>query len=348
MNMFAARALTGQINIIHPVGNFLTKTFFNDEKHSDTKYVDIVITKGGKEIAPHVSPRIAGKIQKKNGKKLETYEPPLLKPKFVTEAEEALEGSTVFYANGASPAERAAQILIDDLDDGKSRIERSKELMVANALIDGKIIVKGDGVEDEIDFGRNGSNTKVLTGTALWSHVDSDPRSDLKAWKQELFDRSGVVPTEVVFGQDVGNAYTSHAKVQAAFDKKNIFLGEYRPENIEPGVDFIGYDRELNLNIYKYVAKYADPITKNDTPYLAADKLILGAKRESTGAHVAFGGISDFKAFKKEGMGVNLFVGTIFVKSYEENDPSVRFLVFQSKPLPIPGNVDATMSAKVV
>ncbi len=348
ISLFAARTLTAKVNAIFPADNFLTKKFFGKNVPSKTKYVDIVITKGGKEIAPFVSPKLAGKVLKKSGKKLETYEPPLQKPKFITEAEELLDDNSVMYSNSTSPEERAAEELIKELDDGRSRIDRRTELMAAQALVNGKIYVKGDGVEDEIDYSRNGNHTKVLVGTALWTDKqNSDPRKNLEDWKQEVFDNSGVSPTEVVFGRDVGNAYTSHPKVIEAFDKKWIDRGELRPEKLEDGVTYLGYDRELDLKLYKYVGNYSDPETRENTPYLPYDRLIMGSDYTRTEGHVAFGAIADFKAFKKENMNVNLFVGEIFAKSYEE-DPSVRYVLLQSKPLPIPGNVDSSMSAKVV
>lgn len=349
LSLFAARTLTAKVNAIFPADNFLTKKFFGKNIPSKDKYVDIVITKGGKQIAPFVSPKLAGKVLKRNGKKLETYEPPLLKPKFETEAEELLEDNNVMYSDSTSLEERAAKQLATDLDDGRSRIDRRIEWMSANALIDGKISVKGDGIEDEIDYSRNPNHTKILTGTALWTDtVNSDPRADLDKWKTEVFDNSGVSPTEVVFGRDVGNAYSNHPKVKEAFDKKWINRGELKPEKLEDGVTYLGYDSELDLKMYKYVGKYEHPETGVDTPYLSYDKLIMGSEYTRTSAHVAFGGIADFKTFKKEGMNVNLFIGEIFAKSYEIEDPSARFILLQSKPLPIPGNVDSSLSAKVV
>jgi hypothetical protein len=282
---------------------------------------------------------------KRDGKVLKTYEPPLMKPKFITDAEELLNTDTVFYADGTDPEDRANLRLAEDLADGKDRIHRGKELMAVESLIRGKITVKGDGVEEEIDFGRDAQNTKILTGSALWTNADSDPINDLKTWSEYLFDKSGIAPDKVVFGRDVANAFTAHVKVQDAMDKKRLDIGEINPKKLEDGVVYIGYLKELNLEIYKYVDYY-----ENDegisTLIMPGDKLILGSNR--AGGKVAHGGIVDFKAFKAAGMDTNIFVGDIFVKSYEENDPSVRFLVFQSKPLPLPGDVDSYLSAKVV
>ena len=342
---FNSRTLTQTVSQVKPVGNFILKTFFNDESFSDTKYVDVVIKKGGRKVAPFVSPKLAGKVIKRDGKVLKTYEPPLMKPKFITEAEELLNTDTVFYADNSDPEERAMLKLAEDLADGKDRIARRKELMCVSALVDGKIIVKGDGVEEEIDFGRDAQNTKILTGSALWTDANSNPINDLKTWSDYLFDKSGIAPDKVVFGRDVANAFTAHAKVQDAMDKKRIDIGEINPKKLEDGVVYIGYLKELNLEIYKYVDYY-----ENDegvsTLIMPGDKLIMGSDR--AGGKVAHGGIVDFKAFKAAGMDTNIFVGDIFVKSYEENDPSVRFLVFQSKPLPLPGDVDSYLSAKVV
>ncbi len=348
ISLFTARELTAKVEIIHPADNFLQETFFGKEVYSNYKYVEVLIQKGGKQIAPWVSPRLEGKVVKRDGKKVEIYEPPLQKPKFLTQAEDFLNDNNSYYGAGVSPAEKAAQELVKDLDDGKSRIVRRTELMVAQALEKSSITVKGEGIEDEIEFGRKASHTKVLVGTALWTHADSDPRADLEKWQQEVLDESGVDPDICVMGRDAANAYAKHPKVREAFDIRNISAGEYKPKKKKPGVKFIGYDRELDLSIYKYTGKYEDPETKANTLYWPADKIILGADQSQTGAHIAYGGISDISSFQKEGMNVNLFVGGVFVKSWTVQDPSGRFLMFQSKPLPIPGNVDATLCAKVV
>lgn len=348
ISLFTARSLTAKVNVIHPVDNFLVQTFFGKEVPSDTKYVEIKVTKGGKDIAPFVSPRLEGKVLKQSGQKLEVYEPPLQKPKFMTIAEDLLENNSAHYANGATPEERAAEQLITDLDDGKGRIYRRTELMAAQALETSKIIVKGEGVEDEIDFGRKSSHTKVLTGTALWTDSSSDPLANLEKWQGEVLDESGVDPDICVMGRDAGNAFKKHPKVLEMFDKKDISIGELKPEKKMKGVTYLGYIKELDLQVYKYVGKYKHPETSVNTLYWPADKIVIGASHEQTDAHVAFGGIADMKTFRKEGMDVNLFVGQIFVKSWEVEDPSGRYLMFQSKPLPIPGNVDASMCAKVV
>jgi hypothetical protein len=342
---FSSRVLTQTVNQVKPVGNFILKTFFPTDDFSDTKYVDVVIKKGGRKVAPFVSPKLAGKVMKRDGKVLKTYEPPLMKPKFITDAEELLNTDTVFYADGTDPEDRANLRLAEDLADGKDRIHRGKELMAVESLISGKITVKGDGVEDEIDFGRAAENTKILTGTALWTATESDPITSLKTWAEYLFEKTGIAPDKVVFGRDVGNAFTSHEKVIKAFDVKRIDNGELNPEKLEDGVVFIGYLKELNLKIYKYVDYYENEAGVS-TLIMPGDKLILGSDR--AGGKVAHGGIVDFKAFKAAGMDTNIFVGDIFAKSYEENDPSVRFLVLQSKPLPLPGDVDSYLSAKVV
>ncbi len=342
---FSSRTLTQDVKQIKPVGNFILKTFFGVSVNSDTKYVDVLVTKGGRKIAPFVSPKLGGKVVKRDGKVLKTYEPPLLKPKFITEAEELLNTDTAFYADSSEPEDRAALRLAEDLADGKDRIERTKELMCVKALVDGRIEVKGDGVDDEIDFQRDAKNTKVLTGTALWTHKNSDPIKDLKEWSEYLFDKSGIAPDKVVFGRDVANAFTSHEKVGEAMDKRRIDIGEINPKKLEDGVVYIGYLKEINLEIFKYVDYYENEKGESEL-IMPSDKLILGSPR--AGGKMAHGGIVDFKAFRSAGMDISIFVGDIFVKSYEENDPSVRYLVFQSKPLPLPGDVDAYLSAKVV
>ncbi len=342
---FSTRALVQSVAQIKPINNFITKTFFNISEFSETKYVDVIVKKAGRKLAPFVSPKLAGKVMKRDGKILKTYEPPLLKPKFVTEAEELLSTNTVFYADGSDAEDRAALRLAEDLADGKDRIARRKELMATQVLLTGKLLVKGDGVEDELDFGRDADNTKVLTGALLWTDSTSSPLDDLRNWSQDLFDKTGLAPDKIVFGKDVGNAFMKHETIRNAFDIRNITLGELAPKKLEDGVVFLGHINELNLDIYKYVDFYEDEDGTSKL-ILPADKLILGSTRAE--GKFVHGGIVDFKAFKSAGSDMNIFVGDIFVKSYEEEDPSVRFLVFQAKPLPLCGDVDAYLCAKVV
>jgi hypothetical protein len=347
---FNSRSLTQDTKQIKPVGNFITRKFFGNganDTHSDTKYVDIIVTKAGRPIAPFVSPRLGGKVIKREGKVLKTYMPPLLKPKFVTDAEEILENTaTVFYADGTDPEDRAQIQLAEDLADGKDRIARRKELMAVEAVMDGKVTVKGNGVDDEIDFGRDPENTKILTGASKWTDPSSDPIADLEEWATEIFDKTGIYPNEIVMGRDAAKAFVQNEKVKEQLDNRRVEVGEIKPSKLEDGVFYVGHINELNIDIYKYVDFYDDEETGESKLIFPADKILMGNAR--AGGKFTHGGIVDFKAFKAAGMDINIFVGDIFVKSYENDDPSVRFLVFQAKPLPLPGEVDSYLSAKVV
>ena len=61
---FNSRTLTQSVSQVKPVGNFILKTFFNEESFSDTKCVDVVIKKDGRKVAPFVSPKLAFKANK--------------------------------------------------------------------------------------------------------------------------------------------------------------------------------------------------------------------------------------------------------------------------------------------
>ena len=342
-----SRELTQQTNRVYVPQGLITRLFFSEQKFYDTKHVDVVTTKGGRKLAPFVSPKIGGKVMRKEGGKVATYEPPMLKPKFVTEADSILEQQGVFSADGMDASDRAAEQLIEDEKNIRLSVTRRKEHMAVSLVTTGKFMAKGDGVEEEFDYGMDANNKEVLTGSALWTDGGSNPLSDLKRWKDEIFKLTGKAPNAVVLGSDVASAFMSHDKVIKAFDTRNITIGELRPQimldadgNELDGVTYIGKITQLGLDVYSYVDYYEDENGDMQDLY-PTDTLVMG--RTNAGGHFAHGGVTD----KKE-LGAEVFVGEVFVKSWQENDPDDEFIMGKSRPLPVPSDIDSFKTVKAV
>ena len=335
-----SRELTQQTNRVYSAAGLITALFFPLNKFSETKYVDVVVTKGGRKLAPYVSPKIAGKVMRKEGGKVSTYEPPMLKPKFVTEADSILEQQSIFHGDGMEASERAVEQLLKDEEDIKSSISRTKEAQAVSLVTTGKFMAKGEGTEEEFDYGMDANNIEVLTGAALWTDTLSDPLKDLSDWRTEIFKATGKNPNAVVMGVDVEAAFSSHDKVIKAFDTRSINVGELRPApmmdeegNEIEGVTFVGRITKLGMDVYSYVDFVEDEDDVVQEVFLS-NKLVMG--RTNAGGHFAHGAITD----KKE-LGAEVFVGEVFVKSWQENDPDDEFIMGKSRPLAIPSDIDS-------
>lgn len=337
MSLFETRTLTQEVNQLYPVGNFLTSTFFKNMKNPDGEYIDITIKKGKRRLAPFVSPKVGGKVVQSLSKRVQTYKPAYIKDKRVFDPSSVLKADGVFYADNKSPQQRLARKVAEELQDQIDMIGRRGEWMVASALTTGKVSIIGDGIDDEVDFGMDPDHIKTLTGTALWTDAESDPRADLKVWRTQIQKDSGIAPNTVVMGLDAINAYVNHAKVKDSYNLRRVDNGMIDPSILAGGVTYYGYDKELGLDIYSYTEWYFDEELGIDADLMPSDKIILGSTMAET--VFAHGMIQDLDM---------LSATKYFTKSWTEQDPSVRYLLTQSAPLPIPTQVDAFMCNTVV
>ncbi|MDM5272084.1 major capsid protein [Sulfurovum sp. zt1-1] len=339
--------LTQQTTQVFVPGGLITRLFFPMTKTTKEKYVDVTTKKGGRKLAPFVSPKLGGVVMKQNGKKLATYEPPLLKPKLVTEADSILEEQSVFFGDGKTPEDRAEDKLIEDETELKRMVYRRKEHMAISLVTTGKFNALGEGVEEEFDYSMNANNIVTLTGTNLWTDAASNPLKNLSTWADDIFKLTGKKPDSTVFGKDVYSAFKLNDAVIKAYDTRRINVGELRPRPMLdaegkpiPGVTYVGRWEEENLDIYAYNDYYEDEDGVVQAMF-PADKLVMGNAMDA--GHFDHAGITD----KKELPG-QVFEGEIFVKSYTTDDPSDEYLLAQSKPLPIPSDIDSFLCAKAV
>lgn len=333
--IFESRKLIATANNIKPATTFITDTFFKKVDVNSAENIDVEIRDGKRKLAPFVSPLIEGKLEPSLGKQVTSYKPAYIKFKYATEAEQvARETNGVFYADGKSPAQRAAEKAAIELKEGIDNIKRRIELMATEAVTTGNVTIKGDGIDEVIDFGMKATHQKTLTGTALWTDASSDPLKDLRAWKREVAKDSGYTPSVAVMGSDVIDAFLANDAVQKYLDNRRINLGGIAPSDIGEGVTY--YGEVEGLKIYSYDGYYEVDGTIYDV--FPSDKILLGSDRAL--AKLNYGAIKDFKAGN--------FVGAVFVKSWEVEDPSARFVLLQSAPLPVPVDINAFMCNKVV
>lgn len=339
ISIFSSRVLVKQTNKVTTPSLFFLKTFFKEEKLSDKEHIDVVIKDGKRRLAPFVSPRSEGKVVKSLGKVVNSYKPGYIKQKFITEAAELVEttGGNVFYADELTPQQRALNKLTEELKEHKEMAERRIEWMCATALTTGKIIMKGDDVDEEVDFGLPADHMVTLTGAALFTDPTSKPIEYLRKRRRKIIQDSGVSPTHVVFGEDVIDAFLGHADVKATLDTRRISMGVIDPKSFPDGTTYYGYLNELGMEIWGYNDWFIDDADGLEYPMMPADRMLMA----STNGEflINYGAIKDLKA---------LAAMKFFVKSWEVEDPSARIVLMQSAPLPVPTKVKSIICDKVV
>jgi hypothetical protein len=338
MDLFDTRTMLAALEQMLPAQSFILDLFFRTIETSQTKYVDIDIMKGKRRMAPFVNPRLEGKMIEKRGYTTFTYAPPYIKPKMITTADEILKrqmGQTI-YSSGGSPASYAQMQLGKDLAEMDEMILRREEWMAIQALQTGKIPVVGEGVDDEIDFSMAANHLVTLSGGSLWSATSTaTPIENLEDWAERILQDSGLTVDTIIMGKNAARYFINNADVQKKLDFLKMQMVTVAPQKIKLGARYIGSVDSV-ADIFVYHDWYYDEISGTEKPMLNPNKVLLGSTQARCTRH--YGAIQDLAA-----------TGAVprFPTSWESKDPSGRFVMLQSAPLPAPHQIDGFVCATV-
>jgi hypothetical protein len=309
-----------------------------EQEHIDFDVVD----QQNRRLAPFVSPLVQGKVQTELGYSTKRFKPAYIKPKDVVDptkllkrrAGEALMGSLSMEA-------RREAYVAQKLREHREMIDRRFEWMAARAIIDGAVTVAGEDYPTQVvDFQRNGNRTITLSGGALWTAAGtSSPYSNFETWFQLIQASTGYIVDRITMGTLAWNALRVHADTLDRLDTN--FRGSSLQIERDPLVQaqiarLVG--NVSGVPIYVYSQVYTDD-AGNSVNMLDQRDVVLTASAGIEGMR-CFGGIMDKKAGYQP--------ATYFPKMWEQEDPSVEYLMTQSAPLMVPLRADCTLRARVV
>mgnify|MGYP000964937614 FL=1 len=87
------------------------------------------------------------------------------------------------FVGTVSPEERAIQLLAQDTQELKDNLVRSQEVMAADILFNGQAHIKGEGIDDVVDF--NFTNKETLAGNARWGQSAAEIVANIIKWKKK-------------------------------------------------------------------------------------------------------------------------------------------------------------------
>ena len=334
--IYDKRTLLGAVRLMEAPRTFLRDTFFTNVKTSATESVEIDIVKGDRAVAPFVHPVLGGKIIANKGYQTKTYKPPLVAPEKIITAKDLqnrLPGENPYAT--VSPEERNAQKTAEFLEQLEDQITRREEVMCSQAIFEGKIYIKGEGLDEVIDFGF----TNNATITTKWGAAGANPISDLEAIYQMVQTNGMVNPGICIMANNVAAAFISNDKVQKYLDIKNYNLAKIEPKVLPNGVRYLGRIDLLDLDIYTYSGIYTDDwsgstaVTKKFVP---DNKLIMLPIDANFTLSYGAVEIADDKTEE-----IYLVEGKRVPDIYTERKPVRKILNLSSRPLPILDKVDS-------
>lgn len=348
IDVFRPETMDAIVRVMPPQTRFFKNTFFGLDKPEPTIDIRADFYKGKRRVAPFVSEKGIAKVAAKNGYVSDKFTTPLVKVKDTTDIEDLMKRlpGELLMNSGFSPDERAVQLLATTLDDFNEQIARREEVMCAQAMLNGVINVIGEDVNYIIDFGF--TNKTTLTSTAMWDNASSvaDPVADLKAWSVTCMKNGYRKPNICVMERSAYDAFINRCKALGYFDQRNFLDINIEPSMRSENVTYCGRMRDPDLEIYIYDEWYLDDWT---TPGTIAEKALMPKGKvllASTNAKFSmYYGVMTFtdpatNAFRS-------IMGTRAADSWVQKEPAQRFLTLNSRPLPVPHEVDSWFVATV-
>lgn len=322
-------------------------TFFPRQINFQTEEILFDVVAPDRRMAPFVAPNVQGKVVALRGYSTKTFKPAYIKPKFVIDPSQ-----TIARLAGEQPL---GQLTLEQRWDanvaestrlGNEQIRRRWEWMSARALIDGAVTVSGENYPAvTVNFGRDGSLTVTLTGTAKWDGSAADPLGDLQAIRLAVRRLAFVGITRLTFGLDAWDAFSKNADVRALLSNQMRGSGTDYNTAVPEGTPFEyrgvlqGSNGVGKLELYTYNDQYEDE-TGTLQDFLDAGTVV------GTSGGLGIQGTRCFGAIKDKRAGLQSL--PIFPKMYDVEDPSATYLLLQSAPLMVPAQPNGSFTMKVV
>ena len=271
------------VDHIQQPASYLTDTFFSNVLPPvNSSYVAVEFRKQGRVLAPYVVEGGRGQNVSRVASQVRLYRAPLVAPRRVIGLRdiELRQFGEIPCFSSITPADRFAQMQVDDLSELLRMVQKRKNQQAAEILQTGKATVKGfadDGrtvVEDEIDFQWDGA----VDASTDWSNANADIYGDIKAVSERIQENSGTIPTLMICGKNVARKMLNNTEIFKWLQVPNrdsLFMASFNPQYITPQVQAIGQITALNLTVVSYSETFTDDdgTTKN---FVDPDKAIIG------------------------------------------------------------------------
>lgn len=341
VDLYTPRTLAEVVRTTPPVRTFLRDRFFTNVKTFPTERVDIDIVKGNRKMAAFIHPMVGGEIVRAEGYETKSYAPPLINPATISTADKLLArlpGEDMY--SGKTPADRAAEKLIEEYNQLNDMTTRREEWMAAQVLTTGKLQVKGKGVDEVIDFGL--TNKITLPDTKKWGASAADIWGNLKDWKQQVSRNGFANANMVIMGKAAADAFLADATIKNMLDNRRIEIGAIKPEEMEGGLTYYGHLNLPGVDIYGYDEVYLDDKTGETKP-LIPDNVVLMIPSAASFMR-AYG----LCAYLDDAGAWHEAETDRMLRTYVEHRPDRRFIELQTHPLLIPDKIDSWFAATVL
>lgn len=333
---YTTRELMEAISIALPYNNFLSRTFFPGSKTHIAEKIEVDVKKGRRRMAPFVAPRRGGKIMTREGYSTNIIQTPKLAPETILTEDDISKrafGENVYSRD--TPEQRSDKLLAEDMNNLQESIERRKEWMARQVIMEGgfDVVDEEEGLDVHVDYGF--TNKEVLTGDDMWSSDKSDPDGLLLEKRLEILKSSGSCPNMMIGDAKTIRLYLNNPRVQKNADILNMKDARIEPRIIDDNLTFYGRISSLDMDIYSYDEWFVNDETGKEEPMIPYGTIILASSNGIGLWH--YGSVTQVEP----GVGFQTYEAEIVPKHTIDEKNDIEMLRETSRPLPVPDDVDS-------
>lgn len=343
ISIYEPRSMARALSELPPARSFLKRLFFSTVETYPTEKVDVDIQIGTRHMAPFVSTTSPGKTVDRTGFSTETYTAPLIAPKrpiTVEDIQTRVPGEHIYSGN--DPAARQGELLRGDLVELDTMITRREEWMCREALISSSVRILGDDVDRTIIFPRDASLAVGLLAAAdRWDAATADIPAQIREWRRMIVQLTGATPNTMLLSAEAADALLANSNLRTALNTLRMDLGQIAPELRDSGATYIGTLAGTGIDLWTYDEWFIEPVSGREDPMIPEKTILLGATNARTAMRYSSVPVVD-------GESIGMVRSPRVPESWIERDPAVRWLKLSARPLPVPVQNNAFLTATVL
>ncbi len=343
--------LINAVKKMYPVVEFLHNRYFPNGKNYYSEKALIETKKKGRKAAPFVVPVVGGIAMQDEGYRAQEIDAPYIAPKMaITPKDLERKAFGESPESGRTPEQREKELQSEHMDDLRISIFRRIELMCAELLTTGKVLMKHFATAEDAAKGVNyslkylqfydGEFKNRYRFTKQFKEMSASEKI-MEFYRMSIkLKKLGVKATDMVMTSDVSMLLMSDEKFLEFYNKRKVEIGGVKPEELPDGVVCNG---GININgivmtMFTYDEEYED-LDGEVKPIFPAGTLAflhpnLG---ETVYAQVTFVQGREFKSY----------AGEIIPRLVaDENSNTVEVQEF-SRPVPYPYDWESWLVANI-
>lgn len=344
--------LIDTIKKLYPVAQFFKDRYFPDEKCFYSEKALIEMQRGSRKVAPFVVPIANGIAMEKDGYTSEYIKAPYIAPK-ISITPEDLEKKAFGEdpRSGKSPASREKELEAEYIDTLRNMILRRHELMCAQIITTGEVIMRHYATAQDVIngknykelvlryFGKGGFQNKYKFSKKFAEMTAQEKITELYKMAR-ILKKKGVAVSDIVMTGDVSMLLMTDPDFLEFYNKRAVEMGTIKQSELPDGVSYNG---TININgivfnMFTYDNEYEDDNKEIKQMFPEGTIAMLQPNMGKT----VYGQVTFV-----QGQGFKSYAQKIVPRLVASEDENVLTLYEFSRPVPYPTDPEGWLVANI-